>query len=107
MASVAVGAAGQGEQSLSCVRWQTQPSLCSYKLIVSERDIWRSQQPVSSLQWQATDFHNVNEHREETAMSFSRQCRRITLPPENYSLKDTNSWTIKPANFSVYTSILA
>ena len=40
-------------------------------------------------------------------MSFSRQCRRITLPPENYSLKDTNSWTIKPANFSVYTSILA
>jgi hypothetical protein len=40
-------------------------------------------------------------------MSFSRQCRRITLPLENYSLKDTNSWTIKPANFNVYTNILA
>ena len=34
---------------------------------------------------------------------YSRQRRRITLPTENHSLKDTNSWTIKPANFNVYT----
>jgi hypothetical protein len=40
-------------------------------------------------------------------MSFSRQRRRITLPSENYSLKDINSWTIKPANFNVCKNILA
>lgn len=40
-------------------------------------------------------------------MSFPRQRRRITLSPENYSLKDTNSWTIQPANFNILKNILA
>jgi hypothetical protein len=61
---------------------------------------------MSSLQWKAADFHSVNEHGEETAMSFSDQRRRLTLSPENYSLKDTNSWITKLANFSVYMNIL-
>jgi hypothetical protein len=40
-------------------------------------------------------------------MSFSRQRRRITLPPDKYSLKGTNSWTIRPANFDTYKNMLA
>jgi len=34
-------------------------------------------------------------------MSFSNQCRRMTLPTESHSIKDTNSQTIKLANFMV------
>jgi hypothetical protein len=61
---------------------------------------------VSSLRWQATDFHSVNEHSEETLPSFSDQCRRITLFTEEHSIKDTNSSPIKLANFNIYTNIL-
>ena len=61
---------------------------------------------MSSLPWQAADLHSVNEYCEETAMSFYNQGGRMTLSPENYSLKDTNSWTTQPDNFSVYTNML-
>ena len=40
-------------------------------------------------------------------MPFSNQCRRIILHTEKYGIKDTNSRTIKPDNFNVYTDILA
>jgi hypothetical protein len=46
---------------------------------------------VVSSQWQATDFYDVHEQHEETAMSSSNQRRRMTLPTENHILKDTNS----------------
>jgi hypothetical protein len=61
---------------------------------------------VVSSPWQATDFCNVHEQHEETAMSSSNQRTRMTLPTENHILKDTNSWIIHPANFNVYTNIL-
>jgi hypothetical protein len=46
---------------------------------------------VVSSQCQATDFYDVHEQHEETAMSSSNQRRRMNLLTENHILKDTNS----------------
>ena len=36
-------------------------------------------------------------------MSLLQPAQEDYYPTENHSLKDTNSWTIQPANFNVYT----
>ena len=62
------GGAGRTE-SLVCTVADTTFMMLIQAYSKCRRDVWGSQQPVSSLQWQVTDFHSVNEHREETAMS--------------------------------------
>src|SRR5262252_1837848 len=56
----------------------------------------------SVVPWQATDFHSVHEHREGTAMSFSNQCRKMTLRAENHIIhiiKDTKSLDHRASQF--------